>query len=273
MSVERIPEEQLSPSQRRLYLLYHELRPNGSPYSYVIENAEFEKHLDLFSRLRGHSEGGSMPEITFDDGHLSNVEYALPLLASRKLRARFFITAGWTGHKSGYMGWDDLRTLHAAGQDIGAHGWSHTLLTHCGKKELQTELVSSKRALEDNLGTSITTMSLPGGRYNQRVLEACWQAGYTQVYTSIPRLEPASPGPIVGRLNIRGDMKAEWIANVLRPDSQMLARLGQQYKVKEAAKRLLGDRLYEKAWALLNRKESDTDEGEATIDEDSAHHQ
>jgi hypothetical protein len=273
LSVERIPEEQLSPSQCRLYLLYHELRPNGSKYSYVIENAEFEKHLDLFSRLRENAEGGSLPEITFDDGHLSNLEYALPLLDSRKLKARFFITAGWTGHKPGYMGWDDLRTLHAAGQEIGAHGWSHTLLTHCDDKELQAELVSSKHALEDNLGISMTTMSLPGGRYNQRVLEACWQAGYTQVYTSIPRSEPASPGSIVGRLNIRGDMKAEWIADVLRPDSGMLASLGRQYKIKEAAKGLLGDRLYEKVWALLNRKEPDADQGEATIDEDPAHHQ
>lgn len=273
MTVERIPEEQLNPSQRRLYLLYHELRPNGSKYSYVIENAEFEKHLDLFSRLREKADGGSLPEITFDDGHISNIEYALPLLESRNLRAHFFITVGWTGHKPGYMGWSDLRALHAAGQEIGAHGWSHTLLTHCNDKELQTELASARITLEDNLGTSIATMSLPGGRYNQRVLEACSQAGYTQVYTSIPRSEPASPGAIVGRLNIRGDMKPDWIADVLQPESQVLARLGRQYRVKVAAKALLGDRLYEKAWAVLNRKEPDTDQGEATIDEDSARHQ
>jgi len=273
LSVERIPEEQLNPFQRRLYLLYHELRPNGSKYSYVIENHEFEAHLDLFSRLRNRSDGGSVPEITFDDGHISNIEYALPLLESRNIRGHFFITVGWTGHKAGYMGWNDLRSLHAAGQYIGAHGWSHTLLTHCDEKGLQTELVSAKVALEDKLGTSITTMSLPGGRYSRRILEACWKAGYEQVYTSIPRGEPALPGPIVGRLNIRGDMKSQWIADVLQPESQILAGLGRQYKIKQAAKGLLGDRLYEKAWALLNRKEPDTDEGEATIDEDPARHQ
>jgi hypothetical protein len=35
----------------------------------------------------------------------------------------------------------------------------------------------------------------------------------------------------------------------------------------------LGDRLYEKVWALLNRKETDTDVGEAAASENSAHHQ
>lgn len=258
--------------QHRLYLLYHELRPNGSKYSYVLENGEFEKHLELFTCLRERNDG-LWPELTFDDGHISNFEYALPILQSRNLKARFFITVGWTGRKTGYMGWNELRALHNAGQDIGAHGWTHTLLTHCSQKDLQIELSNSRTALEDKLGTSITTMSLPGGRYNRRVLMACEEAGYTQVYTSIPRSEPASPGKMIGRLNIRGDMKPEWIASVLNPQSGTLAGLERQYKVKAAAKALMGDRLYEKAWALLNRKEPDTEDGEATANEDSAHHQ
>lgn len=248
-------------SQRRLYLLYHELRPSGSRYSYVIENKLFGGHLDLFLRIREEAVG-LWPEVTFDDGHLSNFEYALPLLQARDMKAHFFITVGWTGRKAGYMNWNELRALHEAGQLIGAHGWTHTLLTHCREKDLQVELLDARMALEDGLGSSITTMSLPGGRYNRKVLAACEEAGYTEIYTSIPRSEPAAPGTMIGRLNIRGDMKPDWIAELLQPQSQILAGLGRQYKVKEAAKALLGDRLYASAWALLNRKESDTDAGE-----------
>jgi peptidoglycan/xylan/chitin deacetylase (PgdA/CDA1 family) len=258
LSVETISEEPGKQSQRRLYLLYHELRPGGSRYSYVIGNDEFEKHLDLLVQLR-ESKGGLRPEVTFDDGHLSNYEYALPMLQARNLTAQFFITVGWTGHKPGYMGWDELRALHAAGQSIGAHGWTHTLLTHCSEEGLKTELVRARKTLEDKLGAPITTMSLPGGRYNRGVLAACEAAGYTQVYTSIPRSEPASPGRMVGRLNILGSMTTEWIADLFAPESRMLAGLGRQYKVKTAAKALLGDRLYEKAWSMLNRRESDAD--------------
>ena len=155
------------------------------------------------------------------------------------------------------MGWKELRALHQAGQHIGTHGWSHTLLTHCSARELHSELVDARLTLEDKLGTSITTMSLPGGRYNKRVLTACRQAGYTKIFTSIPKAETEPSGLTVGRLNIRGDMSLEWISQLFHPGSNVLSGLERQYQMKAAAKSLLGDRLYEKLWAILNRQESE----------------
>jgi peptidoglycan/xylan/chitin deacetylase (PgdA/CDA1 family) len=263
----------MRPPLQRLYLLYHELRPGRSSYSYVVETGEFEKHLDLFLTMRNSDAPGLWPEVTFDDGHISNFEFGLPALQSRAIKARFFITAGWTGQRRGFMGWQELRALHQAGQFIGAHGWSHALLTHCNATALHRELVDARLTLEDKIGTSITTMSLPGGRYNRRILAACQEAGYTQIFTSIPRPEPDSARPTIGRLNIRGDMSLEWIAKLLQPGSNVLSGLERQYQIKAAAKSLLGDRLYEKVWALLNRKETETDMRDATASEDSAHYQ
>jgi len=247
---------------RKLFLLYHELRPSETRYSYVTATGMFQKHLDLYVRLREADGTGLWPEITFDDGHVSNLELAAPLLQSRGLTATFFITVGWTGKKPGYMGWPELQALHQAGHSIGAHGWSHTLLTHCSDRELQTELGQARLTLEDKLGAAITTMSLPGGRYNRRVLAACEQAGYTEIYTSIPRAEAVPLGSTVGRLNILGDMQPEWIATLFEPDGRLLDSLGQQYHRKDAVKKLLGDRLYAKLWGLVNRKEAGTDGGE-----------
>ena len=88
---------------RGLHLLYHELR-DGSEYSYVCETTTFERHIDLIDRLR-KAEGNLRPEVTFDDGHISNYEVALPKLQSRGIAARFFITVGWAGKKPGFMGW------------------------------------------------------------------------------------------------------------------------------------------------------------------------
>jgi peptidoglycan/xylan/chitin deacetylase (PgdA/CDA1 family) len=244
-----------------LHLLYHELRPGRNSYSYVVETGEFEKQADLFVKLRENGAPGLWPEVTFDDGHISNFEFAFPILQSRAIKAWFFITVGWTDRRSGYMGLKELRALHQAGHAIGAHGWTHTLLTHCNEKELHRELVDARLTLEDKLGASITTMSLPGGRYNHRVLSACQEAGYTQVYTSEPKAESLPLGATVGRLNIRGDMQPEWIANLFQPDSSVLAGLDRQYRIKATAKTLLGDRLYEKLWAVLNRKEPDRDDG------------
>ncbi len=262
MNPGNVLKDQEKPLLRRLYLLYHELRPGRNQYSYLMEPAEFKRHVDLFVQLRSSENCGLWPEITFDDGHLSNVEYALPILQAQNLRAHFFITVGWTGRRSGYMGWAELQQLHEAGQAIGAHGWTHTLLTHCTQKDLQLELNSARLTLEDKLGASVTTMSLPGGRSNRLILSACEEAGYTQVFTSEPRAESFPSGAAVGRLNIRGDMTLEWIANLFQPDNRMLASLNRQYRMKTAVKTILGDGVYERLWALVNRKEPDIDDYE-----------
>jgi hypothetical protein len=258
---------------RELYLLYHELRPDNSPYTYALQTTEFENQVDLFAQLQRDGSTTLRPQLTFDDGHISNFEFALPILRSRGLAARFFITVGWTGRKKGFMNWPHLKELLQGGQQIGAHGWSHTLLTHCTEKQLVTELNTARLTLEDKLGVPITTMSLPGGRYNQRVLDACWTAGYTHIFTSIPRAEPYPIGPILGRLNIRGDMSLEWIAKLFQPGNPFLIVLERQYRIKSAAKTLIGDRLYEKLWVILNRKETDPNPEEAAASEDSTHHQ
>jgi peptidoglycan/xylan/chitin deacetylase (PgdA/CDA1 family) len=257
----------------RLYLLYHELRTTRSDYSYVLKTSQFEKQVDLFLKLRAKRPPGLYPEITFDDGHISNFELALPILQSRAVKAWFFITAGWTGTKPGYMGWQELRALQKAGQEIGAHGWSHTLLTHCDQSQLHKELVEARLTLEDKLGAAITTMSLPGGRSNHRVLNACQEAGYTKIFTSTPKAEPQPEAATVGRLNIRGDMTLEWLTSLFQTESGVLDGLRRQHQIKATAKTLLGDRIYGKIWALLNRHEPDAHDEEAAAYEDPAHHQ
>ena len=257
MRIESFSEEPAGAPLRSLHLLYHEVKEGGGDYCYVIDSEEFKRHVEMFAQLRAASCFNVWPEVTFDDGHLSDFELALPVLLSHGLSARFFITVGWTGKRPGYMGWRELRSLHQCGQSIGAHGWSHTLLTSCSQEDLDRELSGARLELEDKLGTQVDTMSLPGGRYDQRVLAACRRAGYSRIYTSLPRTEPAPFGLMVGRLNVRTDMKLEWIRSALRPGSRVLLALERQYRLKAAAKRLLGDSIYERIWTLLTGKETD----------------
>ncbi|MCL2659507.1 MAG: polysaccharide deacetylase family protein [Acidobacteriaceae bacterium] len=241
-----------------LYLLYHELRLERSSYSYVLEADTFERQMELLARIR-QSKGKTLwPEVTFDDGHVSNLEIALPILQKYRMEARFFVTAGWTESKPGYMSWANLRCLLGAGQQIGAHGWSHTLLTHCHEDELRRELDGTRKTLEDRLGVAVDTMSLPGGRYNQRVLTACRDAGYMQIYTSVPRAEALPLREMVGRLNVLQSMGLEWMEGLFAGRNS-LAGLERRYRRKDAVKSVLGDRLYEKIWAILNRKEAEAE--------------
>ncbi|WP_213803912.1 polysaccharide deacetylase family protein [Granulicella sp. dw_53] len=245
---------------QRLHFLYHELRTEDSSYSYVVKSSEFSRQMKLFGEMQRATQSEVVPEVTFDDGHISNLHLALPILQEQAVRARFFITVGWTGRRDGYMGWTDLRELQAAQQEIGAHGWTHTLLTHCNATQLQTELKDARLKLEDELGAPVPTMSLPGGRYNKRVLEACREAGYKQIFTSIPQLQRSSDEELVGRLNVVGGMSLEWMERVLDPASGLLNGLARKDKVKGVAKSVLGDVLYARLWALVNRSEPQSDE-------------
>jgi peptidoglycan/xylan/chitin deacetylase (PgdA/CDA1 family) len=252
-----------SPSPQRLYLIYHELRTTPTNYAYVTSSADFEQHASLFeSRL---SPGCYLPEITFDDGHISNIVEALPILLHHKLCAHFFITAGWTGKKAAFMTREHLRELHAAGQRVGAHGFSHTLLTHCSAGELDKELRVARLMLEETLSAPVTTVSLPGGRFNQRVLNACWESGYTQVFTSQPKPEPQPTAPYLGRLNMQRGSSADWIAKLLNPSTDTLLRLRRIDRLKQGTRNLLGDNIYRQLWSLINREEPPLDmEGDAT---------
>lgn len=244
---------------QRLYFLYHELRPEPSQYSYVMSCAEFEQHLRLYAAMQREERTGWLrPEISFDDGNVSDYRYALPLLQQSGLRAHFFITAGWTGQRAGFMNEAELRALHGTGMTVGAHGWSHKLLTACSDAELRVELVDAKTRLQEALGAPVETMSLPGGRSDRRVLRACREAGFTTVFTSKPQsceVALATAQPTLGRLNLRSGTTTAWLEQILDPGTGALASQQRSDRMKGLAKSILGDRLYAKAWALANRQE------------------
>ena len=248
-------------AQVLLPLLYHELRPESSSYSYVLSCSRFAEHLDLFARVCSEAPEGYLPLLTFDDGHISNHAHALPMLQSASVQAHFFVTAGWTGTRAEYMEPRHLRELHAAGHTIGAHSWSHRLLTGCSDVELHRELHDARTALQDWTGAPVTALSLPGGRGNARVLRACREAGYTTVWTSAPGVTRSPEEPLIGRFNILAGITDAALEGLLDPESGALQRAARISRAKAAAQRVLGDRLYGRLWAAVNRQESGAEPG------------
>lgn len=247
-----------------LHFLYHELiAAQRGTYSYAVTSEQFKLHAEFFSFMcKGPH--ALRPFITFDDGQMSDYEIALPILQANDQTGRFFITPGWAG-KPGYMGWNEIRSLCRAGHAVGAHGWSHTMLTHFDKKQLDDELLISKHTIEDAVGCSVTTMSFPGGRFNRRILRACQEAGYTRVYTSVPRAEPLDLEFIVGRVNVDASWRVDKLARVLLHEGQLLRSLQRSYRFKKLMQTTLGDNLYNKLWTFVNMKASNTEEETSNI--------
>jgi peptidoglycan/xylan/chitin deacetylase (PgdA/CDA1 family) len=121
--------------------------------------------------------------ITFDDGHESDWIVAARELARRNLHAIFFVVWSYLG-QPGYLNREQVIAMHAAGFEIGSHGMTHTRLSQISAADASSELRESKRRLEDLLQEPIAAFALPGGHYNDAVIELAWTAGYQRVMTS-----------------------------------------------------------------------------------------
>ncbi|MCB0163488.1 MAG: polysaccharide deacetylase family protein [Anaerolineae bacterium] len=121
--------------------------------------------------------------LTFDDGFESDVTQVLPVLQKHKLPATFFISPDLIG-QPGYLTWKHVRILAEAGMTIGSHTLTHAWLPELSSREIKDELSISRKMLEDNIGAPINMLSVPGGFYNDRVLEIAKETGYILVGTS-----------------------------------------------------------------------------------------
>ena len=240
---------------RPTVLGYHELTAAAVDYSYALTCRNFEEHLELATELAGKFEDDKPPLIfTFDDGHVSNYTAALPLLQNYSCKAIFFVIVGRINEQKDYMTWEHLRELVSLGHRVEAHGWSHSFLTRCSDADLRTELVRSREVLEDRLSIPVTALSAPHGRWNRRVLKACAEAGYQQLYDS----DPWPARRKLGNIEVAGRLIA-----VQSLDRKRLIRwltmgpaeagLGQtKHAIKRFVRSLLGDRVYYQLWARFS---------------------
>jgi peptidoglycan/xylan/chitin deacetylase (PgdA/CDA1 family) len=233
-----------------LHLLYHSLSQQKSVYSYELESRSFEKHVRLFSELSRGEHEVRMPRFTFDDGHASHYECALPILSKFGLSSIFFVTVNWIGTPR-YMTWQQVRTIQSAGHEIGSHTLSHPMLTHCSDAELAKEIGGSKDSLENQLGGPIRSISFPGGRYNRRVVEACEKAAYARIYTSDPYSRNIGDVALTGRISVRNSMDLMDMRGLITNNKLLLLRMRASSATKQFAQRLLGDRWYWRLWRLI----------------------
>jgi peptidoglycan/xylan/chitin deacetylase (PgdA/CDA1 family) len=249
------------------YLAYHEITEAEPGYLYGISTSQFKEHLRCVQRLATMNRSRTN-YITFDDGHVSQYDHAFSVLQELSMKATFFVTAGWTGKRPGYMTWEQLAEVARCGHEVQSHGWSHTLLTQCSAKELQIELLRSKRDLEDHLGAKVNAISLPGGRWNTRVLEACRESGYEQVFTSDPWMvsEDVTGLQIAGRWMVTRNMSAQRIHFLLKGKGAALYLLRARHFAKETAKLMLGDSAYRSLWRMLANKGKSQEDARITSD-------
>ena len=72
----------------------------------------------------------------------------------------------------------------------------------------------------------VEEISVPGGRWNRRVIKACADAGYRQVYVSDPWVAESMFGTqVIGRFMVRRTTTATELLKVIQQDGYALGKM------------------------------------------------
>ena len=182
--------------------------------------------------------------VSFDDGDVSQAEIALPCLERLGLRGVFFITSGFVG-QPGMVSRRQLRDLADAGMRIGGHGASHRFLSSLSNSGLAAELHESRDSLQQIIGRRVDWLALPGGRGDQRVLEAAFAAGYRAVFGSEPGdNRELGPGRPLQRVAISRGMSLSAFQQILAWQGASVRHLRWRYRLLQLPKKVFGDERY-----------------------------
>jgi peptidoglycan/xylan/chitin deacetylase (PgdA/CDA1 family) len=192
--------------------------------------------------------------LTFDDGHLSNHDVALPILLEHRLKATFFVTAGFIGTGT-TMDWRRIRALHAAGMEIGSHTLTHRPPSTLDDQELRYELSESRRILEDGLGAPVTSLSSPTGFFNPRMRDVAREVGYHSLCIGRIGLAREDGDPFsLNRIAIKRAMEERQIQRILRLDRLAIGSLRSQQLAKDLARRIVGPEGYMRVRKVLMKR-------------------
>ncbi|UXI66340.1 polysaccharide deacetylase family protein [Tahibacter amnicola] len=244
-----------------LALMYHGLSgdtpaPVVADAHYTLPTPQFAAHLDALI-ARGIRPGCATDTlvhgradviITFDDGDISNFAEAWPILRRRGLRADFFVNPARVG-QPGYCSWAQLREMHAGGMSIQSHGMTHRYFTRLTPQALRDELVQSRERIADHLGTPVDWLAPPGGRCPPRLGELAREVGYAGVLGSAPgiiRRATANDVVVLPRVAVTANTPAEAVCRWALGGNSALRGLRWRYRILHTAKRLMGDRGYER---------------------------
>lgn len=201
------PAPQALPNRLVRVLCYHDIT-NTPKSDKDVTPADFKTHLNVL-REGGYqtisceqladyfANAKDIPDrsviISFDDGRTSVLKTAKPLLDEFGFTPVLFVNPGSVGGK-GYLGWEDLKTLMAAGYEINSHTVSHMNLTRLDKgltvdqhqAKARAEIEMCARQIEENLGKAPVAMAYPYGNYDEFAMRVTREAGHRLGFSIAP---------------------------------------------------------------------------------------
>ena len=224
---------------------------------YVLTRRRFEEHIEYLASRRvlalraalapsTPSNAGMPVVISFDDGDLSGYTTAAPILERHGFRGDFFVVSQWVG-RPGFMSAAQVRELAERGHGIHSHSRTHPRLSELATSQIEDELAGSKAELEDMLRAPVQHFSIPGGAYDQRVIDIARRVGYTAVLNSVEGYNDERDAPfILQRFTPRAYTGAPVLLEICERPAYLKAKLKLKRAALTAARGLMGRDGYER---------------------------
>jgi peptidoglycan/xylan/chitin deacetylase (PgdA/CDA1 family) len=182
-------------------LMYHVVTtaPANAPYpDLYVSRADFAGQVawlaahgyhavtlrQVFDSWRGAAQLPAKPVVlTFDDGYLSQLRNAMPVLKAHHWRGVLNLEVAnekpvWGIRPPG------VRKLIAASWEIDAHTLTHPDLTKISASQLHDEVAGSRAAIRKQFHVPVDFFCYPSGRYDDSVVAAVKAAGYLGATTT-----------------------------------------------------------------------------------------
>lgn len=151
-----------------------------------------EQIADMLAGRTSLPEGACL--VSIDDGMVSTLEGALPVLQRWRVPAAVFVSSALIdrhvdGAEERYLTWTELTEVADSGLvDVGSHAHTHRSLGSMPPAEASEEMVRSRAVLEDRLARPVTSFAYPFGTrhdYSPQTDAALERAGYEIAFNSM----------------------------------------------------------------------------------------
>jgi peptidoglycan/xylan/chitin deacetylase (PgdA/CDA1 family) len=96
----------------------------------------------------------------------------IEILERIRERTKTFVPTPIQREKFDLMNWEELQSLNPKLITIGSHSMFHPILSNIAEDEIQTEIVESRRLLEQRLQRPIEYFCYPNGNYDDKIVSA-----------------------------------------------------------------------------------------------------
>lgn len=253
-------------------LLYHgidsgetwERRLDPTDREYVLSRERFEEHIAYLHRHRipvlslnecvERRDDARVPVVlTFDDGDRSCYTTAAPILEQYGFRGEFFVVSRWID-QPGFLTREHLRDLIRRGHCVHSHSRSHARLSEIDTAAIAAEVVGSKSEIEAMIEQPVRYFSVPGGAYDERVLDAARRAGYAGVLNSVEGYNDGQRTSFVlRRFTARAHTRVRTLAATCEWHRYTVACVAVKHGAIATVRRMVGGPVYERLRGMVIR--------------------